>query len=41
MIEFLIGVAVGTMLVLFNLGFLLYYWNKEDKITDDANNSDN
>ena len=41
MIEFLIGVAVGTMLVLFNLGFLLYYWNKEDKIIDDANNLDN
>ena len=41
MIQFLLGVAVGTMLVLFNLGFLLYYWNKEDKIMNNEDNSDN
>lgn len=41
MIQFLLGVAVGTMLVLFNLGFLLYYWNKEDKTMNNEDNSDN
>lgn len=32
MIGFLLGVAVGAMIVLLNLGGLLYYWHQEDKL---------
>ncbi len=31
MITFLLGAATGAAIVLFNLAFLLYRWNREDK----------
>ena len=31
MIEFLLGAAVATAIILVNLAGLLYYWHREDK----------
>lgn len=34
LIGFLVGAAVTAVIILFNLAFLLYYWNREDRKKD-------